>query len=168
MNNTDKKKLMSTFKGKHTTVEQVIHLDFPAEDIWPQLCPVREYDWIEDWECEILHSKSGFNELGCVFHTDFPTEGGPETWLTCRFDPMERIEFVRTNAWRIAHYIIEVEPSKTGTTLKWTQHVTALNKQGNEYVKHKSEVFKATIKGLEKMLTYYLATGEMLRTNDKS
>ncbi|WP_319541080.1 hypothetical protein [uncultured Pseudodesulfovibrio sp.] len=158
---------MSAFKGDHITVQYEMHLDFPAEKIWPQLCPIREYDWIEDWECEMLHSESGFNERGCVFRTNVHTEGGPDIWLTCRFDPMEQIEFVRTNAWRIAHYIIELEPAQNGTRLIWTQHVTALNEEGNEYVKQWPDAFKATIIRLEKMLAHFLATGTMLRGDDK-
>ena len=75
---------MSGFEGTRITVSADMHLDFAAEEIWPQLCPVREYDWIEIWDCEVLHTESGYNELGCVFRTDFPTEGGEEIWLTSR------------------------------------------------------------------------------------
>jgi hypothetical protein len=31
------------------------------------LCPVKEYDWIDILQCELVHTNSGFNALECVF-----------------------------------------------------------------------------------------------------
>jgi hypothetical protein len=153
---------MAEFKPAHITVSAEITLDHPARDIWPLLCPVREYDWIEMWECEVLRSESGYIEPGCVFRTDFPGEG-PETWLTCRHDPMERIEFVRTGETRIIHFILELEPLGGRTKMTWTHHVTALDENGNAYVKDKPHAFAAQMEMLKKMLDHYLKTGEMLK-----
>lgn len=154
---------MSVFEGKRVTVSAEMNLDASADQIWPQLCPVREYDWIEVWQCELLHSVSGYNELGCVFRTDFPTEGGAEIWLTSRFDINERIEFVRTNETRVIHFVVTLEPHEAGTKLIWTQHVTALNEAGNVYVAEKPKAFAAQMVTLEQMLGHYLKTGEMLK-----
>lgn len=154
---------MSAFTSNHITVSEEMRLPFSAETIWPQLCPTREYDWIESWDCELVHSESGYNELGCVFRTDLPTETGVETWTTTRFEPYERIEFVRTNTSRTIRFIIELEPDGDGTLLRWTHHVTPLDETGNEYVRHKPEAFRQSIQMLERMLAHYLETGEMLR-----
>ncbi len=140
-----------------------MHLEFTAEDIWPLLCPVREYDWVDGWECELVFSESGYNELGCVFKTDFPSEGGEDTWLTSRFDLLERIEFVRMNAIRAIHYIITLTPDRQGTLLTWTQHVSALSEDGKQYVKDKPVLYKRVMGRLEKQLVHYLNTGEMLK-----
>lgn len=157
---------MSDFKRERVTVTYEMNLDFSAEEIWPQLCPVREYDWIEVWDCEIVHTRSGSNELGCIFRTDFPAEGDTETWVTSRFDPCERLEFVRTNAQRVIHYMITLTSEGSGTRLTWTQDVTALNEQGNEYVETKPAAFASNFAMLEKMLGHYLQTGTMLRGHD--
>lgn len=154
---------MAAFKGKTITVSTDMHLAFSAEKIWPQLCPVREYDWIEVWDCDVLHSVSGYNELGCVFRTAFPTEGDPEIWVTSRFDPFERIEFVRTNSTRTMRYIVELSEQNGATRLHWTQYITALNEQGNDYVDAKPEVYDTQMAMLEKMLAHYLETGQMLK-----
>ena len=37
------------------------------EQVFPLLCPTREYDWIETWQCELIYSDSGFAEPGCIF-----------------------------------------------------------------------------------------------------
>lgn len=154
---------MTEFTSNTLTVSEEMFLDFAPETIWPQLCPTREYDWIEVWDCELVHSESGYNELGCVFRTDFPTEGEKETWVTSRFDPFERIEFVRTNSNRVIRFVIELEADGPTTTVRWTQHVTPLNKHGIEYVKDKPEAFAAQIEALGKMLSHYLETGTMLK-----
>lgn len=154
---------MSEFKGKRITVSADMHLDFPADEIWPLLCPVREYDWIEVWKCELVHSESGFNEPGCVFKTDFPSEGGEEIWLTSRFDVNEQLEFVRTNTTRVILFTATLTPENGGTKITWTQHVTALNEQGDAYVEGKTEMFATQMAMLEKMLTHYLKTGKMLK-----
>lgn len=157
---------MTVTKDEHLTVSTTWQLDHSPEAVWPQLCPVREYDWIEPWQCDLLHSESGYNELGCVFRTAFPTEGGPEIWYTSRFEPFERIEFVRTNDTRVIHYILELEEKDGGTQITWTQHVTALNDNGREYIRNKPELFASQMVPLEQMLDHYLSTGEMLKGKD--
>ena len=56
------------------TIERTDHFDVPAtpDRVFPLLCPVREYEWIPGWECDVLHSVSGVAEEDCVFRTRFP------------------------------------------------------------------------------------------------
>ena len=152
-----------TGRGRAVTVAAEMHLPFAARGIWPLLCPVREYDWIETWECELVHSASGVNELGCVFRTAFPAEGDRETWVTSRFEPEERLEFVRVNSWRAIRFVIGLSPEPGGTRLTWTHHVTPLGADGKRYLENKPESFAAQVSMLEKRLVHYLETGEMLR-----
>ena len=154
---------MADFVSNPVTVSEEMRLDFTPETIWPQLCPTREYDWIEGWECDLVRSASGYNELDCVFSRDYPGECGRETWVSSRFEPFQRIEFVRTNEARIIRFAIELTPDGSGTILRWTQHVTPLNEEGNEYVKNKPRAFKVQMGMLTKALVHYLETGEMLR-----
>ena len=152
---------MAAFNPGRLTVSAEMRIDHPAEAIWPLLCPVREYDWIAHWRCEVLRSESGVNELGCVFRTDLPDEG-PEVWLTSRFEPCERLEFVRTGRDRVIHFVIELAPDGDGTRLTWTHHVTALTETGNAGLTDKPEAFAAQMARLGHMLGHYLDTGEML------
>lgn len=158
---------MSVCKGETLTVSGQMNIPFSAQAIWPLLCPVREYDWIEPWKCEMVRSVSGFNELGCVFITDFPTELGEEVWLTSRFDENERVEFVRTNAARIIHLTIELKSKDDGTGLIWTQHVTALGDECTAYFKEKTAMFAGQVAMLERMLIHYLTTGTRLQLTEK-
>lgn len=153
-------------EGKTSTVSAVMRVGFPPESVWPLLCPVREYDWIEPWDCELVQSDSGVNELGCVFRTEFPTEGGPDTWVTSRYEPPTRLEFVRVNDWRAIRFVIELEPEADATRLTWTHHVVPFGEAGEAYVRKKPEAFAAQMGMLEKMLVHYLETGQMLRGDD--
>ncbi len=144
------------------SLSHTMSLPFQAETIWPLLCPVREYDWIEPWKCELVFSESGTNELGSVFRTEFPNEGDLETWTTSRYEPPRRLEFVRTNSWRTILLGLELSPTDEGTALRWSQQVTALNGPGQEYLKQKPESFGAQMEMLERMLLHFLKTGERL------
>jgi hypothetical protein len=54
--------------------------------VFPLLCPVREYEWIEPWSCDMVFSESGLAENNAVFRTHFPAQGGEETWVVCRYE----------------------------------------------------------------------------------
>ena len=45
---------------------QSTSVDAPPEVVFPLLCPVREYEWLEDWTCEMVFSESGVAEEDCV------------------------------------------------------------------------------------------------------
>jgi Polyketide cyclase / dehydrase and lipid transport len=130
----------------------------PADVVFPLLCPVREYDWIPEWECEMVHSESGVAEMGCVFLTDF--EGrGPETWMVTRYDPPVLIEFCRVaGATRACHLQVGVEDQGDGTsTLTWTYTHTGVDEAGRKWVEgYTPECFHAEMADLENRLHRYL------------
>ncbi len=145
--------------------QQTQHIRADPETIFPLLCPVREFDWIPAWECEIVYTETGLAEEGCVFQTDKAGDGGIDTWVISRYQPQERISFVRVNSLRTIRYDIYLEPEGDGsTTLRWEQEITALDEDGDRHVaaQHQEE-FAATIREVERMLEHYLKTGEALR-----
>ena len=129
------------------------------EQIFPLLCPVREYDWIPGWDCRVIYTESGIAEPGCVFQTDREADGGLDTWVISRHEPASRIAFVRSNPLRTVQYDIELEPQDNGTTLLcWTQVITALNEPGDRLVQGLDEAdFAANIDKMETLLNDYLA-----------
>ena len=138
------------------------HVQADPEAIFPLLCPVREFDWIPSWQCQLVYTESGLAEEGCVFRT--AGDGGVDTWVISRYQPAERISFVRVDSLRTIRYDIYLEPEGDGsTTLRWQQEITALNEDGDGHVAAQSqEDFSATIATVERMLAYYLKAGEPL------
>ncbi len=134
------------------------------DKVFPLLCPTREYDWIEHWRCQMIHSESGFAELDCVFNTDFP-HVGHETWVVSVYRPNEEIQFVRSNGQRTVRYSITLTDNGDGTTsAHWQQVLTGLNEAGNYQVEEISDDgYQQKLADVERRLNHYLSTGQMLR-----
>jgi len=144
-----------------------MHHDTVPEKIFPLLCPVREYEWIEHWKCEMIYSESGYAELDCIFKTNFPDDG-EDIWVVSKYNPPSVIEFVRINKLRSIRYLItlsEYQPGKTQS--EWRQVITALNENGNILVSDLSEQeFISEKMVLEKLLNHYLLTKKMFKLQD--
>jgi len=134
-------------------------------DVFPLLCPTREYDWIETWKCRMVYSESGLAEQDCIFKTDFPADGPEDTWVVSRYEPPFLLEFVRVNALRAVRYTIRLRETAAGQTeAGWRQIITGLNEEGNVLVLGMNEPdFRKRMAEVEEMLNHYLGTGRMLR-----
>jgi hypothetical protein len=152
------------FKSKRHYVfcEQLLNSS-PAK-IFPLLCPKKEFDWLETWNCDIIFSESGFAELDCVFKTDFPGDV-KETWIVDRYEKDKIIQFIKFSEPRVIRYTISLTDKNDGTTTaKWEQTITSLNNEGNLYIEnYQNAEFEKKIKGLEKILNHYLETEKMWR-----
>lgn len=135
------------------------------DDIFPLLCPVREYEWIQPWQCEMVYTQSGRAELDCVFKTHFAEDGPEDTWVVSRYEPPRHIEFVRVNSLRGIRYGIALSQRDDGSSKAvWTQVITGLNPDGDKFVAGcKDEAFRKKMGMLENMLNHFLKTGEMLK-----
>ena len=122
---------MSQFSGNRRQTEFTHELNAPPEAVFPLLCPVREYDWLPGWSCELIYSDSGVAEKDCVFRTN-PQPGGPSTWCTTIYEPPRRIEYLVVAQDSLTRLHVELEPTATGTRLRWTRLFTGLTERGNE------------------------------------
>lgn len=150
-------------RKKRIILEYRTDMKAVPEEIFPLLCPVREYDWIPQWHCDMLYSETGVAELGCVFATDFGDGYGRETWVVCQYAPPGKIGFIRTGTHRTTRYEIYLQQKGSATSLSWKQEITALDAQGNTLVgEHTEERFRALMIPLNRMLAHYLHTGKRL------
>ncbi|MDJ0623201.1 MAG: hypothetical protein QNJ17_09555 [Desulfocapsaceae bacterium] len=141
-------------------LEHVMHTRESADKVFPLLCPVREYEWIPHWSCEILYTSSGYAELGFAFTTDFKDMFGRETWVVCIYEPNERIGFVRTGEKRTTRYTITLEEDEIGVALLWQQEMTSLDPAADELVaEHGPHLFGKQMVLVEKLLNHYLNHG---------
>lgn len=139
------------------------HQPAPPEDVFPLLCPIREYEWIDYWTCRMLYSESGVAEDDCLFATAFEAR---ETWVVTRFDPPERIEFcIFTDAEVVVRLKIGVSDRGDGTSdLRWERIYTATGPVGRGRVRELvAEEVEGRMRDINERLTYYLENGEMLR-----
>jgi hypothetical protein len=136
----------------------------PADRLFPLLCPVREYEWIEGWECELVHTSSGLVEDGCVFVTRRPVEG-TTTWVTTAHDPVaRRVAFVRVSEGRrVVRMALQVEPlGPERCRLHIVYDVTGIDPAGREEARRAAETgepYAGIAAALAGKVERYLTTG---------
>jgi hypothetical protein len=154
---------------KRVVCEYEHYLDAGCEKVFPLLCPIREYEWLPQWRCDMIYSENGVAELGCVFTTDYGDDFGRETWVVFCYRPGEKIGFVRTGKHRTTRYEIFLQPQGKGSLIRWSQELTALDSRGDELLaEFDQERFKAFMIPINKMLAHYLATGKSVELNLES
>ena len=155
---------MSNTAGACKTVSHRFSVNATATEIFPLLCPVREYDWIDSWSCRLIHSVSGFADANCVFETDFPN-AEKETWLINRYEPPRAIEFVKMAAdLYVVKYDLSLLPNDNGTTdMVWAQMLIGTSDAGNSFVENFDvDGYHEKMAMLGKMLNHYLSTGQRM------
>ena len=156
----------ANFKSKRKITEKTLLFKASAEKVFPELCPTREYNWIENWACDLLWSDSGYAEDLCVFQTNGPLFG-PETWICSTYEPNSRIVYVRFGVgWiiRLSFRLIESEADQS----KWKLQIvfTSINEKGNRFLASLPENDETQAwDSLTKMLNYYLETGKCLKVS---
>lgn len=161
---------MPNFKALRKTKQMKMTINADPGMVFPLLCPVREYEWIEPWQCDIIYSKSRVAENNCVFSTDLPDRGGPEIWTVSRYEPNFCIEFVRfTPDEKIVKLDIQLDANAYGhCDILWRKVFTGLSENGNRVVKTLADnQFEIESKMIEKMLNHYLKTGRRLVLPDR-
>ncbi|MCG6893508.1 MAG: hypothetical protein LJE65_07865, partial [Desulfobacteraceae bacterium] len=163
---TGKEKTMDSWKASRAHRSFVMTLNAPPGKVFPLLCPVREYEWIPHWRCEMIYSESGVAEAGCVFTTDFSGEG-KDVWVVSRYEPNRAIGFVRTSRIRTVTYDIRLSESADGkTAAMWSQILTGLNPEGNRALEAVTpENYRDLMSALQDMINHYLATGQALHVD---
>ena len=128
-------------------------------EVFELLCPVREYDWIPEWACTMIHSTSGVAELGCLFTR------GSETWITTRYEPPVRIDYtivIPGRAVRTLSFVLTATgPGTTSAALRTT--ATALTQAGVDEVRGwTAEDQRRMWRLREAQANHYLTTGTRL------
>ncbi|BBO69491.1 hypothetical protein DSCA_34210 [Desulfosarcina alkanivorans] len=159
---------MTPFKAERVVRTYTMTVCAPPADVFPLLCPVREYEWIEPWSCDMIFSAGGMAENNAVFKTHFPAQGGQETWIVCRYEKDRAIEFIRlVPDLKVNRLDLSLTAQGGGTVLTWTHTYTGLSEPGNQWIRALTdEAFRSEKAALERMLDHYLKTGTMLKMAD--
>ncbi|MBC2717378.1 MAG: hypothetical protein HF978_18895 [Desulfobacteraceae bacterium] len=134
------------------------------QKVFPLLCPVKEYDWIDGWTCNMIYSESGFAEKDCIFTTNLPGAGDC-IYVVSRFEMNERIEFVITSPGSHVEKL-EIELEDCGeecTKLNWTRIYTSLTEKGQNFLEqYTTEAIDQRMEWIGRSLNHYCKTGELL------
>lgn len=149
-----------------------LEIEAPAGKIFPLLCPVAEYDWIDGWGCRLMYTKSGANEEGCIFTEEImgPVLAGSaatSTWVTERYDTENhRIRFVIfTKDLAVVRYDIALTEKDGGLTrVDMHFEITAMDERiGGLADEDIRERLMTVVSFLSEALRHYCETGEMLK-----
>lgn len=132
--------------------------------VFPLLCPVREADWIEDWDPHVVFSQSGVAEPDCVFIT----EAGPSDaiWYITRHEPGNGfVEMIKiTPAVTASKLTIQLRPVEGGSEAIITSTLTSLGPEGDTFVaSFTEEYYKQLMRDWEVRINHYLSHGSVLR-----
>lgn len=135
--------------------------------VFPLMCPVREADWIVDWDPVVVLTESGIAELDCVFLT----EAGPSEsiWYITRYEPgsnfIEMIKITPTvTACKLSIQLREVERGSEATV---TYSHTSLGPEGDKSVaKFTEDYYRQFMREWEAQVNHYLSTGTALPTTN--
>ena len=134
------------------------------DDVFPLFEPVREREWAEGWEPEIIYSENDRVEEHMIFQTPGLPGEGKYTWVITQFNPQRHlIEYMASSTGRIwfVRVLCEEEEDKTIATVSYTY--TGLTEEGNLRNQQALEkMFKHNLKDWEEAINHYLKTGKQL------
>jgi hypothetical protein len=139
--------------------ETSFELKAGPEMVFPLLCPVREYEWIPDWRCEMVYSDSGVAEKDAIFHTR-EILGMRAVWTCITYEPPRLIEYLfvvgKSGVVRLA---IRLEDAPGGSTrVVWSMRFTVAKGMSGFASKVASrEGFDAMLATRRRELEEYLA-----------
>ncbi len=153
------------FHPSRVTYEYRQTINAAADHVFPLLCPVRESEWLDGWQFNLIFSRSGLIEEGAVFTT--PGENEADTvWIVTRHEPLVReIEFVRfTHGSRVCVLRIAVLPrSAHSCNVDIVYTYTSTSPAGNEFIEDfTQESFLEAVSFWERSLNHFLRTGRRL------
>jgi hypothetical protein len=132
---------------------------FSKTQVFHLLCPKMEEKWIPNWKCQVIYSKTGYNETGAIFKTE-KALGTQLIWFTNMFDIVKgRIEFTCfSDQTLVFNFVIQInEISNLESQLAFNHTFIALNKAGADLIKtYRLEDFDQKLSALGKLMEQHL------------
>ena len=158
----------SNFKAKRVTRQYVQTIGAEPSVVHALICPVKEAEWLDGWDYDLIYSQSGVAEYGCVFTSQ--NEGEQSIWLITKRDDVTReTEFARvTPGFRVALVAVRIaEGGHQTSRVHISYTITALSEAGNAFVDNFSqENFVEDMQFWEATMNHYLQTGKALPQSD--
>ena len=139
------------------------HLVAPPEKVFPLLCPVRETEWVNDWNPSLVLSNSGLAETDCVFVT--PAVPEDSLWVVVEHDPVDfRLGILKLIPGIVVCRItVSLAPEGDGgSRAEVTYSYTSLSSFGDRALGEFTEAhFNSFMETWENELNHFLQTGTL-------
>lgn len=167
--NNKKEKVEMDFVAKRKARSYRQTINAAPNVVFPLICPVREAEWLDDWDYKMIYSKSGVAELGAVFTTSF-WEGTEQVWIITKHDSIKNeVEFARVVPGLVTSVlnvnILRKDEQSSYVDITYTY--TSLTEKGNNFIdnKYTEEFFIENMKEWEDSMNYFLKTGTVLKSS---
>jgi hypothetical protein len=137
-----------------------------VEDVFPLFGPIREKDWAEGWNPEIIYNKDAVVAQHMIFRTKAETNEDFYNWAVTTFQPTNYvIEYTVSTSNRIWFIQVKCKGEANATKVTVTYTYTGLNHIGNELNRAAlKNMFADDLKDWQQAINYYLHNGKMLKT----
>jgi hypothetical protein len=152
------------FEAKRTIKTATFSLAASPQKVFPLLCPKRELEWVPAWEYEMVYSKSGYIEAGCIFKSRKP-HGLEMIWTNVEYDPENyRIGFLNVAPGvMVFHYRIRLtKVAAESCEATCEQIFTGLTEEGNRLIGQIAESSDNSAAMIAEPLNFYLKTGKLI------
>jgi hypothetical protein len=152
------------FKPERIQKCSSISVNGTVEKIFPLFGPIREKEWAEGWDPEILYSTTNIAEAHMMFRTkSHYRQEEFYYWVITQFDPMLfKIEYTVSTPNRIWFITISCEPDGAITRARICYTFTGLNETGNQLNRDALEkMFADNLRDWEEAINYYLKHGKI-------
>ena len=157
------------FKAKRVSRDYVQTIQARPSLVHSLICPVKEAEWLDGWDYQLIFSHSGFAEKGCVFTSRGVGEKDTIWLITKRDDAAHETVFARiTPESRAAEVTVRIEDAgQQASRVHINYTITAITEEGNRFIENFSEEnFVKDMKFWEATMNHYLATGKALPRSD--
>jgi hypothetical protein len=157
-----------TFISKRISKTSTILLEAPLDEVFPLFGPIREKDWAEGWNPEIIYSTSDLIEEHMVFKTaSHHGHFEPDyIWTVSKYQPDKAlIEYQVAAPERIWWITIQCSEDDSGqlTRAEITYSYTGLTDLGNAINERALQsIYAHDLKDWEAAINHYLKTGKRL------
>lgn len=144
-----------------------IILKAPLETVFPLFGPIKEMEWAEGWQPEIIYSQADNIETHMVFKTKAHGHGEPDyIWTVSGYDPaksfVQYTVFTPNRLWYITLQCRKSADAQT-TQADITYTYTALTELGATINQRAIEaIYAHNLKDWEEAINFYLSTGQQL------
>jgi hypothetical protein len=155
--------LEPVFEATRVARRSTFEVDAPPRVVFPLLCPVREREWLEGWNADVVYSDSGFAENNGIFTTENPLLGKAVYVVSTHVPSRGLVEFVIFFPGKCIQKLdLALAPNaRGGTRLTLSRVYTGLTPEGNELIEQVTEAaFQKQTGAIAKSLDRYCKTLE--------
>jgi hypothetical protein len=155
------------FKSERISKTASFFVEGEIENVFPLFGPIREKEWAEGWNPEIIFSNSSLVEERMIFRTKGSGDEQYYHWAITQLIPAQhQIEYTVSTPNRIWFIRVECVSSGNKTKASVSYTYTGLNEKGNDLNKIALEkMFSNDLKDWQNAINHYLHHGKMLTSH---